>query len=141
VHRADSLTPSCADCLQILGASTSWNPQGLSRLHYGSGVNLASNRNEYQGYFLGGKGSQCIGLTALHLHVLTVYKFSEPQPPGTLRAYPAPYRDCLFSWPSSTILSSSKYEHFSREERDPLTQSSYHSKLLESGVILFEIFA
>ena len=26
-----TLSPSCADCLEILGASTSWNPQGLSR--------------------------------------------------------------------------------------------------------------
>jgi hypothetical protein len=25
------LPPSCADCLKNLGASTSWNPQGLSR--------------------------------------------------------------------------------------------------------------
>jgi hypothetical protein len=26
-----TLSPSCADCLEILGASTSWNTQGLSR--------------------------------------------------------------------------------------------------------------
>jgi len=26
-----TLPPSCADCLEILGASASWNPQGLSR--------------------------------------------------------------------------------------------------------------
>jgi hypothetical protein len=26
-----TLPPSCADCLEILGASTSWNPKGLSR--------------------------------------------------------------------------------------------------------------
>jgi hypothetical protein len=25
------LPPSCADCLEILGISTSWNPKGLSR--------------------------------------------------------------------------------------------------------------
>jgi hypothetical protein len=29
------------------------------------GVNSASNRNEYQEYFLGGKGGQCVRLTAL----------------------------------------------------------------------------
>jgi hypothetical protein len=29
--RLTTLPPSCADCLKILGASTSWNPQGLSR--------------------------------------------------------------------------------------------------------------
>jgi hypothetical protein len=32
-------------------------------LHCGPGVDSASNRNEYQEYFLGGKGSWCIGLT------------------------------------------------------------------------------
>ena len=26
-----TLPPSCEDCLQILGASTSWSPEGLSR--------------------------------------------------------------------------------------------------------------
>jgi hypothetical protein len=33
--------------------------------HYGRGVDSASNRNEYQGYFLGGKGGRCVGLTSL----------------------------------------------------------------------------
>jgi hypothetical protein len=32
------------------------------RPHYGSGVESASNRNEYQSYVLGGKGGQCVGL-------------------------------------------------------------------------------
>jgi hypothetical protein len=27
-----TLAPSCADCLDVLGASISWNPKGLSRL-------------------------------------------------------------------------------------------------------------
>jgi len=36
-------------------------------LHYGPGVNSASNRNEYQEYFLGGTGGQCIRLTT-YLH-------------------------------------------------------------------------
>ena len=26
-----NLPPSCADCLENVGASTSWNPQGLSK--------------------------------------------------------------------------------------------------------------
>jgi len=33
------------------------------RPHYGPGVDSASNRNEYQEYFLVGKGGRCIGLT------------------------------------------------------------------------------
>ena len=31
----------------------------------GPGVDSASNRNEYQQYFLGGKGGRCVGLTIL----------------------------------------------------------------------------
>jgi hypothetical protein len=35
------------------------------RLRYGRGVDSASNRNEYQEYFLGGKGGRCVGLKTL----------------------------------------------------------------------------
>jgi hypothetical protein len=41
--------------------------------HYGPGVDSASNRNEYQEYFLGGKGGRCVGLTTLH-HMPVVWK-------------------------------------------------------------------
>jgi len=34
-------------------------------LHHAPGVNSASNRNEYQGYLLEGKGGWCIELTVL----------------------------------------------------------------------------
>jgi hypothetical protein len=34
-------------------------------IYYGPGVDSAPNRNEYQGYFLGGKGGRCVGLTTL----------------------------------------------------------------------------
>jgi len=33
------------------------------RSHYGPGVDSASNRNEYQEYFLGGKSGRCVRLT------------------------------------------------------------------------------
>jgi len=33
--------------------------------HYGPGVDSVSNRDEYQEYFLGGKGGRCVGLTTL----------------------------------------------------------------------------
>ena len=36
------------------------------RSHYGPGVDSASNRNEYQEYFLGGKGDRCVRLTTYH---------------------------------------------------------------------------
>jgi len=35
------------------------------RSHYGPGVDSASNRNEYQEYFLGRKVGRCVGLTTL----------------------------------------------------------------------------
>jgi hypothetical protein len=36
------------------------------RSYYGPGVDSASNRNEYQEYFLGGKGGRCVRLTTYH---------------------------------------------------------------------------
>jgi len=33
--------------------------------HYGPGVDSASNRIEYQKYFLGDKGGRCVGLKTL----------------------------------------------------------------------------
>jgi hypothetical protein len=59
--------------------------------HYDPGVDSTSNRNEYQEYFLGGKGSHHIGMTNLHVNCLEIWK---PQPSGTLRACANLYRDC-----------------------------------------------
>jgi len=56
--------------------------------HYGPGVDSAFNRNEYQEYFLGGKGGRCIELTTLPLSHAECLEILEPQPPGTLRACP-----------------------------------------------------
>ena len=36
------------------------------RLHFGPVVDSTSNRNEYQEYFLGGKGGRCVRLTTYH---------------------------------------------------------------------------
>jgi hypothetical protein len=46
------------------------------------------NINEYQEYFLGGKGGWCIGLTTLPASCADYLEIWEPQPPGTLRACP-----------------------------------------------------
>ena len=56
--------------------------------HYSPGVDSATNRNKYQKYFLGGKGSQCIGLTTLWLSHADYHEIWEPQLPGTLTACP-----------------------------------------------------
>jgi hypothetical protein len=65
------------------------------RPHYGLGVDSVSNRNEYQEYFLGGKGSRCIGLTTLPPSCADCLEIWEPQPPGTLRARPGLQWDCF----------------------------------------------
>ena len=56
------------------------------RSHYGSGVDLSSNRNEYREYFLGGKGGRCVRLTTLPPPCAVVTKsgnrnFLEPSGP------------------------------------------------------------
>jgi len=53
------------------------------------GVDSASNRNEYQDYFLRGKGGRCVGLT-LPLSGADCLEIWEPQHPGTLWASPGP---------------------------------------------------
>ena len=59
------------------------------RSHYGPGVDSASNRNDYQEHFLGGKGGRCARLTILPPSCAVVTKsgnlnFLEPS--GLLRA-------------------------------------------------------
>ena len=56
------------------------------RSHYGPGVDSASNRNEYQEYFLRGKGGRCVRLTTLPPSCAVVMKsgnlnFLEPSGP------------------------------------------------------------
>jgi len=46
------------------------------RPQYGPGVDSASNRNEYQEYFLGGKGGRYVGLK-YRLHVPGRVEFYE----------------------------------------------------------------
>ena len=52
------------------------------------GLNQVSNRNEYQEYFLGGKGGRCEGLTTLPPSCADCLAIWEPQSPGTLTACP-----------------------------------------------------
>jgi len=55
--------------------------------HYDPGVDSASNRNEYQQYFLGGKGGRCVGLTTLPPSCADSHEIWESQLPGTLCAF------------------------------------------------------
>jgi hypothetical protein len=58
--------------------------------HYGPGVDSASNKNDYQKYFLGSKGGRCVRLTTLPpsyancLEVLGTSTSWNPQGPSTL---------------------------------------------------------
>jgi len=52
----------------------------------GPGINSASNRIEYQEYFLGGKGGRCVGLTTLPPSCANCFEICIPQPPGALKA-------------------------------------------------------
>ena len=57
-----------------------------SRPRYGPGVDSALNKNEYQEYFLGGKGGRCVRLTTLPPSCAAVMKsenrnFLEPSGP------------------------------------------------------------
>ena len=59
------------------------------RPHYGPVVDTASNKNEYQEYFLEDKGGLRLGLTTLPSKCADCLEIWEPQPPGTLMACPA----------------------------------------------------
>jgi hypothetical protein len=48
------------------------------------GVDSASNSNEYQEYFLGGKGGRCVWLTTLPPSSADFLEIWEHQLPGTL---------------------------------------------------------
>jgi hypothetical protein len=68
-------------------------------------VNLASNRNEYQEYFLGGMGNQCVGLRILPSSCANCLEMWEPQHPGTLWACNRLGRECItFALPLDNLL-------------------------------------
>jgi len=55
----------CPSNLKVVGTIPDVSLTRSFRPHYGPGVDSASNRNEYRGYFLGGKGGWCTWLTTL----------------------------------------------------------------------------
>jgi len=60
----------------------------LFRPYYDPGV----DRNEYQEYFLEGKGGRCVGLTTLPRSCADCHEIWEPQTPGYLMACRGLYR-------------------------------------------------
>ena len=65
----------------VIGIFHWHNPSGRTMA---LGVDSTSNRNEYQQYFLGGKGGRCVGLTTLPHSCADCLEIWEPQTPGTL---------------------------------------------------------
>ena len=55
----------------------------------------ASNSNEYQKHFLGGKGDRWVGLTTLPPSCFVCLEIWEPQPLENLRACPGLYKHCV----------------------------------------------
>ena len=76
-------TSHCATSRHVAG-SIPFGVIGIFHWHNPSGHTVA--RNEYQGYFLGGKGGRCLRLTTLPPSCDDCLEIWEPQPPGTLRA-------------------------------------------------------
>ena len=63
------------------------------RLHYGPGIDTASNRNEYQEHFLLHEDGQWVWPTILPPSNAYFLEIWEPQTPGTLRDCPRPCRE------------------------------------------------
>ena len=101
----------CATSLKVAGSIPDFSL--TFRPHCGPGVDSASNRNEYQEYFLGGKGGRCVVLTTCHLHVPIVLKSGslnllEPSGPvqacnGTALPYSYSNRDLISVVKETTI--------------------------------------
>jgi hypothetical protein len=66
------------------------------RPQYGPGVYSASNRNEYQEYFLRGKDGWFLGLTTLTVSCANYLEIQKPQPPGTPTACLGQVRNLSF---------------------------------------------
>jgi len=75
----------CATSRKVAGSI----PDGV-RPHCSAGVESASNRNEYQEYFLLGVGGECgryLGLTTLPFSCAYLHEICDHHPPGTLSAW------------------------------------------------------
>jgi hypothetical protein len=62
----------CRQLLEPLRYKPECRGFGSFRLHYDPGADPASKIHEYHGYFLRGKGGQCVGLTTLPPYVPNV---------------------------------------------------------------------
>ena len=68
---------------------------GIFHWHNLSGHNMALGLTQPLTELSTSRGCRCVGLIALPLSRVDCLEIWEPQPPGTLRACPALYRDCF----------------------------------------------
>jgi len=92
----DNLTTFMCRLSRNLGASTSWNSEGLSRpVQACRGIALPFT-------YLPDKGGTHLGMTTLPPSCAKCHEIWKPQPSGTLRACSGMYKDCstfyLFTW-------------------------------------------
>jgi len=66
------------------------------RPRYGPGVDSAPHRNEYQGYFLGGIGAWCVGLTTFPAFICRLPCNLGTSASGNPRCLPRPLRESLY---------------------------------------------
>ena len=66
------------------------------RPHYGPGVDSASNRNQYQTYFLGGKGDRCLGLSTLPSSCTQCVEILEASTHWNLQSLSRPIKGLLY---------------------------------------------
>jgi hypothetical protein len=74
------------------------------RPYCGTWVDSASNRNEYEKYFLGSKDGRCVGLTTLPPSCAHCHAIWKRQIPGNLWACPGLYTHC-FTYFVNTMIS------------------------------------
>ena len=81
-------------CYKPEGSGSDFRQRQFFRPHYDTGIDSASNRKEYEEYFLRGKGGRCVGLT-LPPSCAENLEIWQPQPPGIVRVCPDPQLYCF----------------------------------------------
>jgi hypothetical protein len=86
---------------EVRGFDTRWSLLDFSLTqsfwpHYDPEVDSASNKNEYQGYLLAGKGGLCIGLKTLPHSCADCLQILAGSTSHSSQACPGPCRDCFY---------------------------------------------